>query len=183
MKKFLALALLLAANQAQAARPHPAKQPKQPKIEACALLTSAEIEAVQGEPIAATTPSLERGMSECVFTTATPAKSVSLAVAMPAKSGLTPRQIWTKQFHPAKKQERAESDKAGKREEENEGSAPQAVSGLGDQAYWMANPVAGALYVLRGDKFIRLSLGGIPKQSDRLAKSKLLARNILARLR
>src|SRR5713226_4680337 len=57
------------------------------KIHVCALLASAEIKAVQGEPIKETTPSEQHGggflMSQCFFSTATFAKSVSLALATP----------------------------------------------------------------------------------------------------
>src|SRR2546425_837727 len=57
------------------------------KIGVCALLTSAEIEAVQGEPVKETKPSEQPGssflMSLCFFRTATFTKSVSLAIATP----------------------------------------------------------------------------------------------------
>lgn len=46
----------------------------------------------------------------------------------------------------------------------------------------MGNPITGILYVLQGDVFLRLSVGGIRKESARLEKSKALARAAIRRL-
>jgi hypothetical protein len=163
-------------------------------VDVCALLTSAEIEAEQGEPVKETKPSEQHGgsflMSQCFFRTATFAKSVSLAVATPdpAKpSALTPREYWRKQFHPP---EPAEDEKpvAGKtpkkaeREREEELRKARPIDGLGEEAYWVGNPISGALYVLKGNSFLRISVGGVREESARMEKSKALARAALQRL-
>ncbi len=187
----------LASNQAPGSSQHKVGKEHatlDKKIDVCALLTSAEVEAVQGESVLETkkSPQLNGSfvMSQCVFKTVTPAKSVSVALALPGPnkaSGPTPRQLWQQQFDPSRPH--GEDSTLGKRlkkkedEGEKEASEPQLITGLGDQAYWMGNPVAGALYVLRGEKFVRISLGGIPKQSERIEKSTKLARNIMARLK
>jgi len=82
------------------------------KIDVCTLLSSAEIEAVQGEAVketkASTQPSGGMLMSQCVFHTTTFAKSVNVALATPQRagsSGLAPREFWQRQFHSAEGKE------------------------------------------------------------------------------
>ena len=65
---------------------------------------------------------------------------------------------------------------------EDSAHAPRPISSLGEEAYWVGGPLFGALYVLQGDLFLRISVGGVPKESARIAKSKSLATAILARL-
>jgi len=168
------------------------------KIDVCALLTSAEIEALQGEPIKETTPSEQHGssflMSLCFFRTATFAKSVSLAIATPdpAKpSALGPREYWQKQFHPPEQAEKekdepaagqAKAPKKTEEEREKELSKPRVIEGLGEEAYWTGSPITGALYVLKGDAFLRISVGGEKDESVRIKKAKTLAEEALKRL-
>jgi hypothetical protein len=42
--------------------------------------------------------------------------------------------------------------------------------------------VGGALYVLKGNNYIRISVGGAGDQADKIRKSKALAQSILGRL-
>ena len=71
----------------------------------------------------------------------------------------------------------------GGEEEEGEGkNPPRRIDGLGDAAFWTNNPVGGVLYVLKGEVFIRLSVGGPDKPEIKLAKSKALAEKVLPRL-
>src|SRR3989449_3753682 len=116
------------------------------KIDVCALLTSAEMEAVHGEPVKETKPSVQQSgsflMSQCFFRTATFTKSVSLALATPdsAKpSAFTPREFWGKQFHPPEpvKEGKPVAGKAPKKsepEDEKEVGKPRAIAGLGEEA-------------------------------------------------
>jgi len=164
---------------------------KQSRIDPCSLLTSKEVAAVQGEPVQQTKPSNQPGtgllMLQCLFRTTTPTKSVSLAVAAP--SATSPRAFWRKQFHPGKSAK--EKDSAGaekksvaerKEQEEEESTRPRAIAGLGEEAYWVGGPIAGALYVLKGNTFLRVSVGGIREEPLRIEKSKALARVALKRL-
>ena len=165
---------------------------KQSKIDSCALLTSADIAAVQGEPVQDAKPSNQPGtgllMLQCLFRTATPSKSVSLAVAAP--SAMSPRAFWQKQFHHGqdaeKEKESARAEKKSvaerKEQEEEESTRPRSIAGLGEEAYWVGGPIAGALYVLKGDTFLRISVGGIREESARIEKSKALARVALKRM-
>ena len=163
------------------------------KIDVCALLTSAEMEAVQGEPVKETKPSVQQSgsflMSQCFFRTATFTKSVSLALAVPdpAKpSAFTPREFWEKQFHPPEpvEDEKPVAGKAPKKaevEREEELRKPRPIDGLGEEAYWVGNPISGALYVLKGNSFLRISVGGVREESARIEKSKALARAVVKR--
>jgi hypothetical protein len=183
--------LLLVPALARAEGPrYPAS--KQSRIRPCSLLTSAEVAAVQGEPVQETKPGDQRGaglmMSQCLFRTTTPTKSVSLSVASP--SAMSPRAFWRKQFHPgqdaAKERDSAGAEKKSfverKEQEEEESSRPRVIAGLGEEAYWVGGPIAGALYVLKGNTFLRISVGGIREESVRIEKSKALARVALKRM-
>jgi hypothetical protein len=164
------------------------------KKDACVLLTSVEIEAVQGEPVRATSPSVrpngEMLVSECIYHTAQLAKSVSLVLATPSSgnpAALTPRKFWQRQFHAVDMKEdkvRAAGKSAEKPEPEEEEQArkPRRIEGLGEEAYWMGTPITGALYVLQGDNFVRISVGGVGEESLRVEKSKVLARAVVKRL-
>jgi hypothetical protein len=163
-------------------------------VDVCALLTSAEIAAVQGEPIKETKPSVQQSssflISECFFGTGTSNKSVSLALAAPdpAKpSALTAREFWRKQFHPPEptEEEKPVAGKTTKKaevEREEELRKPRSIDGLGEEAYWVGNSISGALYVLKGNSFLRISVGGVRDESARMEKSKALARSALKRL-
>jgi hypothetical protein len=110
-------------------------------------------------------------ISECLFHTRVFAKSVSVALATPSSgnpSALTPRKFWQKQFRAP-----------GKREEARK---PRRIEGLGEDAYWVGTPITGALYVLQGDNFVRISVGGVGEEPARIEKSKVLARAVVKRL-
>jgi hypothetical protein len=168
------------------------------RIDACALITKGEIEAVQGEPVKETksneSPSSSFVRSQCFFLTATFPKSVSLALVLPdpgEPSALTPRDYWKKQFHPPEQTEKekhepaagkAKTPKENEEEREKDLSNPRPIEGLGEEAYWVGNAITGALYVLQGDAFLRISVGGVREESARIEKSKALARAALKRL-
>jgi len=163
-------------------------------VDACQLLTNAEIEAIQGEPVKEAKLNIQPtgGMriSECLFHTSNSAKSVSVALAMRSlgkTSAVTPRQFWQRQFRRLdthKDKTRGASNEVEKPEskvEEETGEARR-IKGLGEDAYWVGSPIAGALYVLQGDKFVRISVGGVGEESARIEKSRLLARAALKHL-
>jgi hypothetical protein len=188
-------AVALRADQATAAKRH-ARSAK--KVDVCALLTSAEIDAVQGEPVKETKPSVQPSgsflMSQCFFRAASFDKSVSLVLftADPAKpSAPGPREYWQEQFHPREpavkeKDEpaagQAKAPKETEEDRERELRKPRPVAGLGEEAYWVGNPITGAFYVLQGDTFLRISVGGVREEPARIEKSKALARAALKRL-
>src|SRR5882724_3140385 len=161
----------------------------------CALLTAAEIEAIQGERVAETKATARPGggllTSQCMFRTSSLSKSVSVSLTTsdPAHPP-TPvaRQLWQKQFHPVETESEEESTagEKGKKlepERERESGKPRVVRGLGEEAFWVAGPVASALYVLRGDMFLRISVGSAGQEDERMEKSESLARTAIKRLR
>jgi hypothetical protein len=159
--------------------------PSKQALDPCSLLTSADVQAVQGEPVKHTQPGLvpSGGMmlSQCLFQTETASKSVTVAIAMPNSSNamaVSPRDFWRRQFHSSGREKSAGKD-AHEREEENQA---RPISGLGQEAYWIGNPMVGALYVLHGNKFLRISIGGVRDESARIEKSKALARAALKRM-
>ena len=68
------------------------------------------------------------------------------------------------------------------KEEDEESTRPRTIQGLGEQAYWVGSPLVGALYVLKGNTFLRISVGGVREESARIEKSVALARLALKRL-
>jgi hypothetical protein len=146
--------------------------------DACALLTNAEIERIAGAPVMDRRPTTEPAggllMSQCFFGGSS-SRSVSLAIAGPVtgRAPITPREYWRRQFHPR--------ERHAERNDENESEA-RPIGGVGDEAYWAGNRIAGALYVLRGNTFLRISVGGIPDEGERIEKSKGLALAALKRL-
>ena len=59
---------------------------------------------------------------------------------------------------------------------------PRPVEGVGDEAFWTGGAVGGALYVLKGDTYLRISIGGPDDQAARIERAKVLARKAIARL-
>lgn len=164
----------------------------------CVLLTREEVGSVQGDEIkeTRTAPGNSRrlAVSQCYYQATTPAKSVSLEVTrrLSDQAGaLSPREFWEEKFEGAEREKergregKREADKSGAREEaeeEEEGPPPQRVEGVGDEAFWAGNRIMGALYVLKGNSIIRISIGGVADQGMRLEKTKALARLALKRL-
>ena len=184
----LILALLA---QAPAVKPPPAAK----KPDACALLTDGDIRAVLGVTVKERQPGTQQArgllLSQCYLGTGTP-RSVSIAVAGNTKSGgktITPRAFWRDQFHGRdehaggrKGDTRAAAGKGETGEPEGEREA-RPIGGVGDEAFWSGTRVAGALYVLRGNTFIRVSVGGISDEQERIETSRRLAVAALARLK
>jgi hypothetical protein len=162
------------------------------QVDACQLLTSADIEAVQGEGLKETKRSEQTSgalfVSQCFYATNNFTNSVSLTVTQRssgnADGGRSPREIWKEQFERTADsgEERKKEKERGESEEEEEGQRPERVSGVGDEAYWMGGQKVGALYVLKGDKFLRLSIGGRDEPEAKIKKMKTLAQQALKRL-
>lgn len=172
------------------------------KVDACALLTSAEIRSVQGEPLKDTkaSGSTEKGfaISQCFFTLPTFNNSISLVVTQKGEGagGRDPKEFWEETFKKESEGEREkerekksaqerEKEKVRERsreEEEEEAPPAQRITGIGDEAFWTGSRVGGALYVLKGSTYLRVSVGGAGDQQSKINKSKALARLVLKRL-
>lgn len=161
------------------------------KTDACSLLTTSDIQSVQNEAVKETNASGSSqggfSVSQCFFTLPTFTKSISLQVTQRADGagGRDPREFWTATFHrerEAEKDRRDNKKKNARGEEEEENTPPLKVSGVGDEGFWVGSRVGGALYVLKGDSYIRVSIGGTGTQSDQIQRSKTLAQKVVARL-
>jgi hypothetical protein len=180
------------AQQATTGAPSPANQPSNPvmttiassksKIDACALLTSKEIESVQSERLKDTKSSGQSGAglatSQCYFALPTSSNSISLTVMQKGdgSDARDPKQFWKETFH-------SDKDKEKGRAGEGEKANPQEkIEGIGDEAFWLGNRVGGALFVLKGGNVVRMSVGGAGDQAAKIDKSKKLAQLVLKRL-
>jgi hypothetical protein len=157
------------------------------KFDACSLLTNDDLKAVQGEPPAQALGS-ERSearftVTQCYYSLPTVSNSVVLNVTTAAQGAdsRSVREYWNQTFA-NKEKTRARDREAKERKGEEEGANAERVAGIGEEAYWTANRVGGALYVLRKDLFFRISVGGAGDTNTKLAKSKTLARKVLQRL-
>jgi hypothetical protein len=191
-----ALLLLVLAEPATA----PTATGAAPPASACSLLTGEELAATQGSELAdANATALVRdglAVSRCFFRTRDLARSVSLELtrvdaASPDRDAV--RHRWQSMFHgppdvgererePSRREGDAEEAKErGDEEGEPEGK-PEPIAGLGDEAFWLGTAAFGALYVLDDDVFVRLSVGGPGDREAKLAQSRALAVDALARL-
>jgi hypothetical protein len=158
----------------------PNATPAGPVDYACTLLTKEEIQAVQGEAFKNTKPSqrVSAGLTvaQCYFELPTAANSVVLTVTRKAEGGRDPSQSWQDIFHTEKRSEE-EAEREEKRPQK-----PQKIDGLGEEAFWTGTRVGGALFVLKGNCYIRISVGGAGDQAQKIEKSKTLAESVLKRL-
>ena len=167
------------------------------KVDACSLLTSAEIEAVQGEPIKETKLSDQMSgefvVTQCYYALPTLSNSISLTLTerSPEKSGgQSVKEFWESTFgkderkseQERKKDRDKEKNKTRAQGEEEESAPLEPVRGVGDEAFWSASRIGGALYVLKRDRYIRISVGGKGDAEAKLKKSKMLAQKALQRL-
>jgi hypothetical protein len=169
-------------------------------FDACALLAPDEIRAVQGEAPKESKPSTHVesafAVSQCFYSLPTYNNSISLEVtrSSPGAQGQSVRQFWNERFHDTsenekdgeKEREREKErgkDKKEERESELENQGPLKINGVGDEAFWSGSAISGALYVLKGKSYIRLSTGGNNDVSAKINKLKTLAQYALKRLK
>ena len=146
------------------------------RVDPCALLTSDELKTVQGEALQTTLPSeREYGeylIAQCYYQLPTITNSVVVNVTTPKERGKSVKEHW-----------RSTHAEAGReKESEDKESRPERISGVGEDAYWEASGIAGALYVLKKDVIFRISVGGASDIKTKLERSKTLAQKALARL-
>jgi len=133
---------------------------------------------VQGEPVteAKATGHAAGGFSQCHFALPTFSNSISILVqAGMTGNGRDPKRAWDEMFSPAKLQ--ASETEGGKKK-----FPAQRIADLGDEAYWAGNNVIGVLYVLKGDRYFTISVGGAGDQNSKIEKCSALARVMLKRL-
>jgi hypothetical protein len=133
-------------------------------------------------------------VSQCFFTLQTFANSVSLKITQKrAGDGAPdPREFWRDAFHENDREKGDERDRESARkkarekfereEGEKESAPPLRVKGVGDEAFWMGDQVGGALYVLKGNNYLRISVGGVGDRNAKIKKTTELAHKALSRL-
>ena len=172
--------------------PRAGQESNQAQTDVCGLITSQEIEAIQGSPIKETKSSARSDVafrvSQCFYTATEFSKSVSLAVMQrdPGRPTTTsPKDFWKERFGRYSGEEREhdkDEEETERKEEKEESVPPKKIDGIGEEAFWARNRFGGVLYVLKGDAFISISLGGADDEQTKIKKSKALAQKALQRL-
>jgi hypothetical protein len=166
-----------------------------PKFDACALLTKEELQTIQGSAVTDTKSSENADgvfrVSQCYYGAAESDRSVSLSVTQAKAGGKnSPRGYWNETFgryregekenEPEKKEK--EADRAGSTREREEKTPPTKIEAIGEEAFWSGNRFGGALYVLKKENMIRISVGGPDNPETKINKSKALAEKALNRV-
>jgi hypothetical protein len=199
---FCSLLLVLpGCHKRTTAQPHrsAASEPVPAKFDVCGLITKEEIEAIEGSPVKETKANARADggfrVSQCFYTTAEFSRSVSFSITQSdfdsAVKG-NPRDFWKQTFgrYEAETKEREgdqEKKESLREQERNKGEEeksrpPKKIAGIGEDAYWTGNRFGGALYILKKDFFLRVSVGGPDKEEIKIDKSKALAEKALSRL-
>lgn len=150
-----------------------------PTLDACGLIEKSEIESLQGAKLLRIIPSKRDAaplaISQCYYsvfsTDGTKDLSVHLEVTendQKSANQHTVGDLWREKFLGAKGTKKMEK--------------PKLVSDLGDGAYWAGNNKSGALYVLKNDSLVRISIGGTDDEAMKIQKTKTLAEKVLRRL-
>jgi len=159
---------------------------------ACQILTQRDVARVQGQSFKSVklTESNENGLrvSQCFYALPSFTNSISVDVMRGRTAA-----FWRSHFANAREAKDDDDEKDRDRtappsrepsheaEEEHENSARK-VRGIGDAAVWSGNRVAGALYVLKGDTILRISVGGGGSQEEKIERSKKLAARALRKV-
>jgi len=160
---------------------------------ACQLLTARDVARVQGEEFksAKLTETEANGLivSQCFYSLPSFTNSVSVDVMRGKTSA-----FWRGHFSNTREAVDDDEDRDRDRsaamksappsreaEEEHETGALK-VKGVGDAAVWSGNRAAGALYVLKGETIVRVSVGGAGSQEQKIERSKKLAARALRKL-
>jgi hypothetical protein len=166
-----------------------------PASDACSLIDSSEIAAVQGAPVQLTQPTgYDYGnlkISQCYYTAISgdgKNLSVHLQVIQPSSDNAkrdAVSEFWKARFNRGEKKNESKEKRAGASEEEEEDAPgiPIRISGIGDEAVWLASTRGGALFVRSKDKLVRVTLGGSADPKTQIEKSRTLAKRALARLK
>ena len=162
-------------------------------VDACKLLTADEIQTIQRDTLKDIKPTARTGgtfiISQCFYATSQFVNSVSLTVTQQSSDtgAESIRELWKKRFwttgsHDRERERERDNKAKASEEEEEEGAPPERVKGVGEEAYSVGNAKFGALYVLKGNKILRLSVGGSHSQPERIQKMKSLAQYAVSRL-
>jgi hypothetical protein len=156
-------------------------------LDACTLIDKSEIASTQGVEVQQTQPTTQLradlNISQCYYTAISPDGSSNLSVFLQviqrnpqsARHNAL-REFWEEKIARARTEKRTDE-----RDEEEAINPPLHVSGVGDEAFWLGNSRGGALFVLKKNRLVRVSVGDADAKVQ-IEKSKTLARKALARL-
>jgi len=140
---------------------------------ACQVLSARDVKAVQGARFKSTklkeSETKEMQVSQCLYALPRLSDSVSVDV-MRGKT----RAFWRKHF--------PDEQLASNKPRPERVAHAVRVDGVGDAAVWSGNRLAGALYVMKGDTIVRVSVGGDMTQEQKIERAKQLATRALRRL-
>jgi hypothetical protein len=162
-----------------------------PPLDACTLLTAAEVERVQGgalrEAISSGDAAAAVASTQCFFRAEPFSSSVSLTLTRAGRGRADRRELrerWERLLRPQERQGQSpERERDGGREKQGPRPALTPVAGLAEEAWLADAPGNVSLYVLAPDAFLRLSVGGPGDTADRSRRAQVLARAALARLK
>lgn len=161
-----------------------AGSPAQTPPDVCTLLAAEEIRTVQHSVLRERKGSEETvgelHYRQCFFAATEFERSVSLTVISGAPGGSMEhagRAFWNRTFKPVVKP--APSSGRAPRKKD----PPRLVPGAGEEAFWTGDPRTGSLYVLDDGLVLRVSVGGVADEAERLQRSIILAKAALERLK
>ena len=194
--QFLAFALILFGTVASCQKSTPVVK----DIDACTLISQEEVQVIQGAPVKEVKSNANSNGGfrtvDCLYVGEVGDQSISLALIqknMGSQNARDPKEYWKASFSRYAEQskagdtdvdkERNEGSKESEKEQENDLQQPKKINGLGDAAFWAPNlSRGGALYVLKGNSFIRIDIIGSENEESKIEKSKALAAKALGRL-
>lgn len=189
-----AIALILAVAACQKTKTSSATTNPDAKIDPCSLITNDEVLKIQGSSVKEAKPSETSDSSfrfyQCFYTTEIFNESVSLAVTQRNPAGDKPRdpkEFWKDTFGKyagtVREREGDEEKKKSLAEEDADRAIPpKRITGLAEDAWWTPARMGGAIYALKGNVFVRVSVGGTGTEEAKLEKAKALATKALSRL-
>lgn len=182
----------LAPSQRPSAAPRIFGQPSSiTPPDACSLTSPSEIASVQGVPVQGAQPAVHKQgdlvIAQCYYPAVSSDGranlSVYLQVIRPDSNSARRdalRGFWKDQLdRDSRAQKRIENAEEQALEKRLKPAEP--ISGLGDEAFWLAGRRGGALYVLKHDSILRVTVGDADVKAQ-MEKSKALAKKILKRL-
>ena len=165
------------------------------QIDVCALISREDARSIQGSPVKDVKSSVNTNggfrTSDCVYTGETNDQSITLSLVqknVSSPNAVDPKQYWKTSFSRYSEEAKEQGAEAESEKPENEHEIevhpanvrpPKKIDGIGDAAFWMTDFNGGALYVLKGDLFLRIRVNGPESEESRIDKSRQLAAKAL----
>jgi len=147
---------------------------------ACEVLSARDVARVQGKKFTSAklteTSAHSMSVSQCFY--ALPLLIDSITVDL---SRGDVRTFWKQHFANVRDDDDDEVKPVANRSSEPEAHARR-VEGVGDAAVWSGNRLAGALYAMKGETIVRVSVGGDAPQEQKIERAKKLAARALRKL-